>query len=193
MKSNDWPDYKRLRVGRKIAPVWASGENPASGKGIPSMKLCLLLALLTAVPLFGADFPDAPSAAYTPHLAGSSSNFVSANQAGYENASHRFFDRGNKTRMGILAGLIAADGISTQEILNSGGHWREMDPLARPFVSHGATGQLAASVVGYGFSIGTSYLLHKTGHHKLEKLMLDASIGVETEVVSSNLIWYSAR
>jgi hypothetical protein len=155
--------------------------------------LLLTLLVLTAVPLFAVDVPNAPSAAYAPRLAESSSNFVSSRHAGSENASHKFLDHGNKIRMGILAGLIAADGVSTQEILNSSGHWREMNPLARPFVSHGAPGQLAASVLGYGFSLGTSYLLHRTGHHKLEKLMLDASIGVEAETVSSNLIWYSTR
>jgi hypothetical protein len=159
------------------------------------MKLYLLLTLLmlTTLPLFGADLPDSPSAAYTPRLAEPSSGFLSSSQTGSANASHTFLDHGNKIRMGILAGLIAADGISTQEILNSGGRWREMNPLARPFVSHGAPGQLAASVIGYGLSIGTQYLLHKTGHHKLEKMMLDASIGVEAGTVSSNLIWYSTR
>jgi hypothetical protein len=162
-------------------------------KGNYTMKRYLFLMLLLALPVLGADLPDAPKLAYTPYVTGSSSSFVGSNQTGLETPPHRFFDRGNKIRMGVLASLVAADGISTQEILNSGGHWREMDPLARPFVNHGAPGQLAASVLGYGFSVGTSYLLHKTGHHKLEKLMLDASIGVETETVSSNLIWYASR
>jgi hypothetical protein len=158
------------------------------------MKRYFFLMLMIALPVFGEDLPDAPSpATNTPYIVESSSHFVSTNQTMSETSTHRFFDRGNKIRMGILAGLVAADGISTQEILNTGGHWREMNPLARPFVSKGAPGQFAASILGYGFSMGTSYLLHKTGHHKLEKLMLDASIGVETETVSSNLIWYSTR
>lgn len=153
----------------------------------------LLFLLIVALPAIGENLPDAPSTAYTPYIAVSSSRFVSTNQIGFETPTHKFFDRGNTIRMGFLAGLVAADGISTQEILNSGGHWREMNPLARPFVNKGAPGQLAASVLGYGFSVGTSYLLHRTGHHKLEKLMLDASIGIEAETTSSNLIWYSTR
>jgi hypothetical protein len=157
------------------------------------MTRYLLFLLIVALPALGENLPEAPSVAYTRYIAVSSSCFVSTNQIGSERLTHKFFDRGNNIRMGILAGLVAADGISTQEILNSGGHWREMNPLARPFVSKGAPGQLAASVLGYGFSVGTSYLLHKTGHHKLEKLMLDASIGVETETLTSNLIWYSTR
>jgi hypothetical protein len=153
------------------------------------MKLCFFCLLLVALPLFGEELPNAPGAATSPFIASSSSNFV--NQS--EQSTHKFLNRGSKIRMGILAGLVAADGISTQEILNSGGHWREMNPLARPFVNKGAPGQAAASVLGLGFSVGTAYLLHKTGHHKLETMMLNVSIAVETEVVGSNLIWYAAR
>ncbi|MGA9041511.1 MAG: hypothetical protein WB421_13320 [Terriglobales bacterium] len=154
------------------------------------MKRYLLFMLLLGLRAFGADMPSAPVAASAPYLAVSSSPFVTQKSPA---SAHRFFDHDNSIRMGILGGLIAADGISTQEILNSGGHWREMNPLARPFVNKGAPGQLAASVLGCGFSVGSAYLLHKTGHHKLEKLMLNASIGVETATVSSNLIWYSTR
>ena len=151
------------------------------------------LLLLIALPAFGKEFPDAPTpAAGIPSMA-SFSHFAGAREAASEMATHKFFDRGNKIRLGILAGIVASDGISTQEIMQGGGLWREVNPLARPFVNQGAPGQFAASVLGYGFSVGTSYLLHKTGHHRLEKLMLDASIGIETEVVASNLIWSSIR
>jgi len=158
------------------------------------MARYFVLLLVIALPAFGKELPNAPTpAAGSPAMAASSSHFLGANQAASEMATHKFFDRGNKIRMGILAGVVAADGISTQAILQSGGHWRELNPLARPFVNQGAPGQFAASILGYGFSVGTSYLLHRTGHHKLEKLMLDASIGIETEVVASNLIWSSTR
>jgi hypothetical protein len=157
------------------------------------MNRCLFLMLLFALPVFGEDMPEAPSLAYTPSIAESSRAMAIAGRNPQDGSTHRFFDHGNRLRAGILAGLVAADGISTQKILHGAGQWREMNPLARPFVNQGASGQLAASVLGYGFSLGTSYLLHRTGHHKLEKLMLDASIGVEAETVSSNLIWYSTR
>jgi hypothetical protein len=61
-----------------------------------------------------------------------------------------------------------------------------MNPIARPFVNHGAAGQVAASVIGLGASTGTAYLLHKAGHHKLERMLLNASIGIEAETVTSN-------
>jgi hypothetical protein len=157
------------------------------------MKRSLYLMLLFALPVFGEDMPDAPSLAYTPYIAESSRAMAGASRNPQDGSTHRFFDHANKLRAGILAGLVAADGISTQEILHGGSQWREMNPLARPFVNQGAPGQLAASVLGYGFSLGTSYLLHRSGHHKLEKLILDAAIGVEAGTVSSNLIWYSTR
>jgi hypothetical protein len=157
------------------------------------MNRYLFLMLFLALPVFGENRPDAPSLAYTPYIAVSSTAIASASRKAQDSSAHRFFDHGNKLRAGILAGLIAADGVSTQKILRSGGGWREVNPMARPFVNQGAPGQLAASVLGYGFSLGTSYLLHRSGHHKLEKLMLNASIGVEAETVSSNLIWYSTR
>jgi hypothetical protein len=121
----------------------------------------LLLLLAFSFPLFGQGVSEAPS--------------------------HSFFERGNEIRMGLIAGLIAADGITTQHILTAD-HGAEMNPIVRPLVTRGAGGQAAASLLGYGFSLGTSYLLHRTGHHKLERLMLNTSIAVEAECVTSNLV-----
>lgn len=89
--------------------------------------------------------------------------------------------------MGLIAGLIAADGITTQHILTADHGW-EMNPIVRPLVVRGAGGQAAASVLGAAFSIGGAYLFHRSGHHKLERLMLNATIGVEAECVISNLV-----
>jgi len=158
------------------------------------MNRYLFLILFIAFPAFGENRPDAPSLVYTPYIAESSRAMARAGSKPQDSSAHRFFDHGNRLRASILAGLVAADGVSTQEILRGGGgRWREMNPMARPLVNQGAPGQLAASVLGYGFSLGTSYLLHRSGHHKLEKLMLDTSIGIEAGTVSSNLIWYSTR
>jgi hypothetical protein len=121
----------------------------------------LLLLLLVSSPLFGQDVPEAPS--------------------------HAFFERGNEIRMGMIAGLIAADGITTQHILGVD-HGSEMNPLVRPLVTKGAPGQAGASVLGYAFSLGSSYLLHRTGHHRLERLMLNTTIAIEAECVTSNVI-----
>jgi hypothetical protein len=120
-----------------------------------------LILLLCSLPLLAQDVPAAPS--------------------------HSFFERGSQIRMGLIAGLIAADGITTQHILTVD-HGSEMDPLVRPLVVRGAGGQAAASVLGSAFSIGGAYFFHRTGHHKLERLMLNVTIGVEAECVISNLV-----
>jgi hypothetical protein len=104
-----------------------------------------------------------------------------------EAPSHSFFNRSSEIRMGVIAGLIAADGITTQHILGAD-HGSELNPLVRPLVTKGAPGQAGASVLGYAFSLGSSYLLHRTGHHKLERLMLNTTIAIEAECVASNLI-----
>jgi hypothetical protein len=125
----------------------------------------LLLLLLLSLPLLAQEasevFPEAPS--------------------------HPFLQRANEIRLGILAGLIAADGITTQHILNVD-HGSELNPIVRPLVTKGAPGQAAASALGYAFSVGSSYMFHRTGHHRLERLMLHTSIAIEAECVTSNLI-----
>jgi hypothetical protein len=139
-----------------------------------------------ALPVFGEALPDAPSgrfsssaAAYTPAVP--SLNFVAVKTPG-----HQFFERGNNIRFAVLAGLVAADGLTTQLALSGNGSFREMNPLARPFVNQGTAGQVAASAIGLGASAGTAYLFHTTGHHKLERFMLNVSIAIEAETVSSN-------
>jgi hypothetical protein len=121
----------------------------------------LLLLLVLSLPIFGQDTPEAPS--------------------------HAFFDRGNEIRMGVIAGFIAADGITTQHILGVD-HGSEMNPLVRPLVTKGAPGQAGASILGYAFTLGSSYFLHRSGHHKLERLLLNTTIAIEAECVISNLV-----
>lgn len=105
----------------------------------------------------------------------------------YEVPSHAFWEKGNQVRLWTLAGLVAADGITTHHVLFAQGG-RELNPLARPLVIRGVGGQLAASFVGYGLSLGTSYLFHKRAHHRMERLVLNLSIAAEVECVTNNLV-----
>jgi hypothetical protein len=149
----------------------------------------MLFIALIAVPVFGETLPEAP----VPIFSSSRASYgQSANLVATKAPAHHFFDQGNNIRFAALAGLVAADGFTTQIALTGSGHFREMNPIARPFVSQGTAGQVAASAIGLGVSTGTAYLLHKTGHHKLERLVLNACIGVEAETVSSNT-WYLLR
>jgi hypothetical protein len=83
-------------------------------------------------------------------------------------SQHKFFDRQNKIAFGTLAGLIAIDSVTTQQLTNSG-QAREANPIWRPMVRQGWEGQLAASALGYASALGVAYTFHKTGHHKMER------------------------
>ena len=81
--------------------------------------------------------------------------------------SHRFWDRENRALFALTAGAAAADFCVTRANLASGG--KELNPVTRIF--SGSTPGLAANfALETGGVIGISYMFHKTGHHKLERL-----------------------
>src|SRR5260370_34307026 len=87
-----------------------------------------------------------------------------------EAPSHRFFDKTNLwLHMSVVAGETG-DLITTRRILQAGG--REANPLARSLMRAGLGGQMAAtSGLGEGSAFLASYLLHRTGHHKLARFV----------------------
>ena len=99
-------------------------------------------------------------------------------------SQHRFWTLETKINTGILAGLVAADAITTQRGLSQG--YREANPVMRPFVTRGTAGQAAGSAIGFGAALGTVYILHRTNHHKAERIAMRLMIGVESAVVASN-------
>ncbi len=100
--------------------------------------------------------------------------------------SHQhFWTLETKVNTGILAGLVAADAITTQRGLERG--FRETNPIMRPFVTRGAAGQAVGSALGFGASLGTVYILHKTHHHKAEQIAMRLMIGVQGAIVGSNI------
>lgn len=92
----------------------------------------------------------------------------------------------NKVNLGILAGLIAADGITTQRGLNQG--LREVNPVMRPFVTRGAAGEAAGSALGFGAGVGVAYLLHCSHHYKAERITMRLILAGEGAVVANNII-----
>lgn len=90
---------------------------------------------------------------------------------------HKFFDKGNVARFSFTAAGTAADAVTTQHFLSPAvqRQWgvppRELNPIARPFVSHGWPGQLAASSLSFGLGVTWAYVAHRTGHHKIEKFV----------------------
>jgi len=91
----------------------------------------------------------------------------------------------NKVGFGVLAGLIAADAITTQRGLSEG--LRETNPLMRPFVTRGAAGEAVGSALGFSAGVGAVYLLHRTHHYKAERITMGLMLTGESAVVGRNI------
>lgn len=91
--------------------------------------------------------------------------------------THSFFDARNSLGFASMAASLTADALSTQKGLSYPG-FREMNPIARPFVQSRA-GAVAYNAGSFGLLAGTMYLAHKTQHHKLERILPFAVAGWE--------------
>ncbi|MGO8984212.1 MAG: DUF5658 family protein [Terriglobales bacterium] len=98
----------------------------------------------------------------------------------------RFWTLENRVDFGILAGLIAADGVTTQRGLSEG--YREVNPVMRPFVTRGAPGEAAGSALGFGAAIGVAYVLHHTHHYKAEHIATRMMVMGESGFVANNIV-----
>ena|SRR5579863_1542871 len=78
-----------------------------------------------------------------------------------------FWDRTNKVLFASHAVLEALDFGITHHNLSNGG--RELDPEAKALCESGTPGQLVFFAGRTAGVIAISYLLHRTGHHKLER------------------------
>jgi hypothetical protein len=116
-------------------------------------------------------------------------NFI-ASSSGLSEApspnSHPFWTFENKLNVGVLAGLIAADAITTQRGLNEG--MREANPVMRPFVTRGAGGEAVGSALGFGAGVGVVYLLHRTHHYKMERVTMRMIVAGEGAFVANNIV-----
>jgi hypothetical protein len=81
---------------------------------------------------------------------------------------HRFLDLKNSLAIGAFGAALAADSYSTQRGL-AYPQIRELNPVARPFVSS-RTGQVAYSGAGFAFFAGGMYVAHRTSHHRMERI-----------------------
>jgi hypothetical protein len=115
------------------------------------------------------------------------SNFALPNAPSQSVPDQRpFWTVENQVSMGILAGLVAADAITTQRGLNEG--LREVNPVMRPFVTRGAAGEAAGSALGFGAAVGVAYLLHRSHHYKAERVTTRLMIAGEAGCVANNII-----
>jgi|SRR5579872_2827039 len=97
---------------------------------------------------------------------------------------HRFWDRENSVLFAANSAFSAADFVVTRQNLRNGG--QELNPLTRQM--SGSTAGLAVNFAGEAVGVvGVSYLLHKTGHHKLERAVSMLNLGSSAAAVSFGL------
>ena len=97
---------------------------------------------------------------------------------------HRFWDKKNLALFTTAAALSVADFAATRANLQNGG--RELDPTARLF-GHSTAGLAVNFTAETARVIGLSYLFHKTGHHRFERLAPMINIGSSTAAVTYDL------
>lgn len=101
-----------------------------------------------------------------------------------EATTHRFWDRQNRVLFAATGIAATGDFFVTRANLASGG--RELNPVTRMFTS--STPALASSFALQTTAvIGVSYLFHKTGHHRLERLTSVVSITTSSGAVAYGL------
>ena len=97
---------------------------------------------------------------------------------------HKFWDNGNRALFAATIAFDGADFAVTRANLQNGG--QELNPMVRVFGR--STAGLAANFAGE--SIGTialSYMFHRTGHHKMERIVSFVNIGGSAGAVGYGL------
>jgi hypothetical protein len=136
--------------------------------------VCVLLATLSVAqgpaPAVDAAIEAAPAVRVTPFEGGD---------------QHKFWDTKNRFLFVSVAALNTADFVVTRSNLRSGG--TELNPLTRPFSR--STAGLAANFAGETAGVmALSYFFHRTGHHKLERMISVVSVGESGAAVSYGLL-----
>jgi hypothetical protein len=83
--------------------------------------------------------------------------------------AHRFDDTTNLILLTVNGLAVTADGITTQRGLARGD--REGDPLARPLVKYGWSGEISAMALEIGVETLGMYGLHRLGRHRVERVV----------------------
>jgi hypothetical protein len=82
-------------------------------------------------------------------------------------SAHPFFDATNIVLLTVSVLGMTTDGITTQRNITDGRG--EGDPLARPLVKYGWSGQISIETLEIGVEIAGIYGLHRIGHHRIER------------------------
>jgi len=97
---------------------------------------------------------------------------------------HRFWDRENRVLFATVGAFAAADFCATRANLAS--HGRELNPVTR-VLSSSTPGLAANFALETGSVMAISYMFHRTGHHKLERITSLVSIGTSATAVGYDL------
>lgn len=141
----------------------------------------IALAMTVLVPVLRAQgpLPDAPTPARGAEPAATA--FFSPLSS---ESKHRFWDAKNSA---LFAAALASDGadfVVTRANLQSGG--QELNPVVRVFGR--STAGLAVNFAGEGVgTLAISYFFHRTGHHKLERVVAAVNIGGSATAVGYGL------
>jgi hypothetical protein len=141
------------------------------------LVLILTLGLTAARPMSGQESKDLPQdpgsmrSSAAPTSAATNPNMDPAN---VHPLVHRFWDR---TNILLFAGVGITRGMDYASTRNFQARGRDEILLPDDVVDNSA-GFASLEAAGTATSIGISYLLHRTGHHKLERWMSIGHIGV---------------
>lgn len=113
-------------------------------------------------------------------------SFVAVGPVPQAPSPQKFWNAENKIDFSVLAGQIAADAVTTQRGLANG--FKETNPVMRPLVTRGVAGEAVASGLGFGFGVGTAYLLHRTHHYRAERIAVRSMLAIEGGFVANNLM-----
>ncbi len=142
-----------------------------------SFAIAMALGLFCPNLLGQGPTPNAPLPATQP---APTTFFASRDLAG----EHKFWDRENRILFAASAAFSAADFAATRANLQSGG--RDLNPVVRFFGP--STAGLAVNFAGETLGIiGVSYFCHRTGHHKMERIITMVNIGSSAGAVSYDL------
>jgi hypothetical protein len=150
-----------------------------TGKHLAQLLSTIVLTLMpTGSLLAQGPLPDAPIA---PAVQPISSIFT---PSPLNTDRHKFWDNDNRVLFATALALDGADFAVTRANLQSGG--RELNPLVRMFGR--STAGLAANFASEGAgTVLLSYFFHKTGHHRLERVVSFVNIGGSAGAVAYGL------
>lgn len=160
-------------------------ESPAATLAAPTIEI----ASLSRMPEVSPPVPDAGiETADSMHLDASPFAapvpFIAVNPSSTKPAVHPFWDRENRLLFAATSAAATSDFFVTHANLASGG--RELNPVTRIFA--GSTPALASNfALQSACVVGVSYIFHRTGHHKLERLTSLVDISASSSAVIYSL------